>query len=321
MIRRLVATATVGALISAPWLLDQYLISTGARVLAIGLLTVSVAMLTGIAGLPTLGHAAYFGVGAYTTAILARGPSQLGIGHLLVAGLAAATLAVAVGTAAVRARGIVFLMISLAVGELAHSVAIQWTAVTGGSDGLGGVPAVVPVWGAPALHLDGLRYLWALGVVLVGVGLVRLLIRSPLGLAVDGIRDNEDRIRALGYPVNRHLLTWYTISGAVAGVAGAVWVHVQGYVSPADLGFQVSAMALIAALVGGPHSVWGGLAGTALVVLLRDWVTGLVEPLSGHGPLLLGLAFILTVYLMPRGLAGLVRSGRRPAAVTEVEAG
>ena len=128
-----------------------------------------------------------------------------------------------------------------------------------------------------------------------------------------GVRDNEARLRAVGYPVERYLLGAYTIAGALAGTAGALWVSTQRYVSPSDLGFTVSALALIAVVLGGLGSMWGAVAGTALVVFTRDLVG---SHLSGRGLLLLGAVFVLAVYLLPRGLAGLAarRRARRRAA-------
>ena len=304
--------AVVAALMAAPWIADEYVISLLAKVLVLGMLAMSVNLLTGVAGLPTLGQAAYFGVGAYSAALAARGFGAVGIVQvLLAAGLAAAVAAVT-GLVVVRARGVAFLMLTLAVSELAYSAAQQWRPVTGGSDGRS-APPVVPVWGLPELRLDGLVYLWVLAVFLVVFALVAAVVRAPFGLALRGLRDNEARLRAVGYPVERYLLGAYTIAGALAGTAGALWVSTQRYVSPSDLGFTVSALALIAVVLGGLGSMWGAVAGTALVVFTRDLVG---SHLSGRGLLLLGAVFVLAVYLLPRGLAGLAarRRARRRAA-------
>jgi branched-chain amino acid transport system permease protein len=166
---------------------------------------------------------------------------------------------------------------------------------------------VVPVWGLPELRLDGLVYLWVLAVFLVLFAVVAVVVRAPFGLALRGVRDNEARLRAAGYPVGRYLLGAYTIAGALAGSAGALWVSTQRFVSPSDLGFTVSALALIAVVLGGLGSMWGAVAGTALVVFTRDLVG---SHLSGRGLLLLGTVFVLAVYLLPRGLAGGLRAVR-----------
>jgi branched-chain amino acid transport system permease protein len=289
------------ALIALPWMVDAYVISLAAKVLVLGLLAMSVNLLTGVAGLPTLGQAAYLGVGAYTAAVVGRSVTPVGVAQVVAAAAVGALFAVLTGLVVVRARGVTFLMLTFAVGELTFSAALELDAVTGGSDGRS-APPVVPVWGAPELRLDGLVYLWVLAVFLVLYVVVALILRSPFGLALRGIRDNEARMAATGYPVRRYLLAAYTAAGALAGAAGALWVSTQRFVSPSDLGFTVSALALIAVVIGGMGSMWGAVAGTAVVVLARDYVGGF---LSGRGALLLGVVFVLAVYLAPKGLAGL----------------
>jgi len=316
-VRRTATVVVAGALVAAPWVLTSYEISLASRVLVLGLLAMSVNLLTGVAGLPTLGQAAYFGVGAYTAALL----GSVGLVQLIVAALAGATAAVVTGSVAVRTRGVTFIMITLAIGELTYATAITWKEVTGGTDGMS-TEAVPPIWGMPALRLDGLVYLYVLVVFGVLFALVAGLTRSPFGLALRGIQDNEARLRASGYPVNGYLLGAYTIAGGLAGAAGALWIAVERFVAPSDLGFTVSAMALIAVVIGGTGSMWGALAGTAVVVVVRDYVGNELQgDLAGHGTLLLGVVFVLAVYLLPRGLAGVFASRRRghPAGGGEAE--
>lgn len=299
------AAAVVLGLVAAPWIVTSYVISLATGVLVLGLLAMSVNLLTGVTGLPTLGQAAYFGVGAYTAALVARSWTQVSLVHLAAAAAVGAATATVTGLVVVRTRGVVFLMLTLAVGELTYSAALQWDAVTGGSDGRAS-PAVIPVWGLSQVRRDGLVYLWVLAVFLVLFALVAAVVRSPFGLALRGIRDNEARLRADGYPVTRYLLAAYAFAGGLAGAAGALWIAAERFVSPSDIGFHVSAMALIAVVLGGLGSMWGAVAGTALVVLTRDLIGGMLTGgLAGRGTLLLGLVFVLAVYLMPRGLAGL----------------
>jgi branched-chain amino acid transport system permease protein len=305
MKRIAVGAAVVAVLTAAPWLVNSYVISLGSRILVLGLLAMSVSLLTGITGLPTLGHAGYFGVGAYTAAIVARTLTPVGPAQLVVAAVVGGLAAALTGTVVVRARGVVFLMLTLAVGQLMYSAAVQWRAVTGGSDGRA-APPVVPFWGLAPLRLDGYVYLYVLAVFLVLFAGVTTVVRSPFGLALTGVRENEARLRAAGYPVGGYLLAGYSIAGALAGAAGALWVSTQNFVSPSDLGFSVSAMARLAVGLGGLGSMWGAVAGTALVVLTRDFIGGkLTGTLSGRGPLLLGILFVVAVYAVPGGVAGL----------------
>jgi branched-chain amino acid transport system permease protein len=312
-----VPLAVVALLIALPWLVDSYLISLASRVLVLGLVAMSINLLTGITGLPTLGQAAYFGVGAYGAALLARSVTPVGVVQVVVAALAGAAFAALTGLVVVRARGVTFLMLTFAVGELLYIGVLELDGVTGGSDGRS-APPVVPLWGMPELTLDGLVYLWVLAVFLVLFAVVAAVVRSPFGLALRGVRDNEARLRAAGYPVQRYLLVAYTFAGGLAGAAGALWISTQRFVSPSDVGFTVSAFALIAVVLGGMGSMWGAVAGMGVVVLVRDYVGGLLSgSLSGRGALLLGVVFVLAVYLLPQGVAGLVARlrPRRPAPV------
>lgn len=155
----------------------------------------------------------------------------------------------------------------------------------------------------PALALDGLVYFYVLAVFLLLFAAVSRLGSTPFALALRGIRDNEPRMKAIGYPTQRYALTAYCGAGAVAGAAGALWVSVQRFVSPGDAGFEIAALALLAVVIGGSGSMWGACAGAALVWLTRDYL-GNLEVVAGRGPLLLGVLFVVAVYTLPRGLAG-----------------
>ncbi|MFD3694892.1 branched-chain amino acid ABC transporter permease [Streptomyces sp. NPDC058646] len=308
--RRLWAGALVAGLSLAPFVLGPYAIGTLSRILVFALLAVSVHLLTGLTGLPTLGQSAYFGVGAYTAAVVATRLTDIGILQLLVAASMSALVAVPTGWLAVRARGVVFLMLTLAVGEIVYSAAVNWKSLTNGTDGIAGIPHVVPLPGMPALELDGLVYFYVLAVSLALLAAVSRLGSTPFALALRGIRDNEPRMRAIGYPTQRYALAVYCAAGALAGAAGALWVSVQRFVSPGDAGFEIAALALLAVVIGGTGSLPGACAGAALVWLTRDHL-GNLEAVAGRGPLLLGLLFVLAVYALPRGLAG-VRLPQRP---------
>ncbi|MFK0044237.1 branched-chain amino acid ABC transporter permease [Streptomyces sp. NPDC090741] len=301
--RRLSVTVAVLALALAPFVLGPYAIGTLSRILVFGLLAVSVNLLTGLTGLPTLGQSAYFGVGAYTAAIVATRLTDIGILQLLIAAGVSALVAVPTGWLAIRARGVVFLMLTLAIGEIAYSAAVNWKSLTNGTDGVSGIPPVVPLPGMSALALDGLVYFYVLAVFLLLFAAASRLGSTPFALALRGIRDNEPRMRAIGYPTQRYALTVYCGAGALAGAAGALWVSVQRFVSPGDAGFEIAALALLAVVIGGSGSLWGACAGAALVWLTRDYL-GNLEAVAGRGPLLLGLLFVVAVYALPRGLAG-----------------
>ncbi|MFI6695743.1 branched-chain amino acid ABC transporter permease [Streptomyces sp. NPDC050433] len=294
-------------LISLPALLDAYTISLAGSALALGLLAVSVTVLTGYAGLPTLGQTAPFAVGAYATANLADAGWTVGPVQIVLSAIAAALFSLVTGPAVIRARGTTVLMITLAIGELASAAINQLKSVTGGADGLVGFPPTQALWGEEGMVDESEVYNYALAVAVVAVVVTLIVLRSPAGKLLTGTRNAEARMRASGHPVGRYLLMAHIGAGALAGVGGSLMVTVQQYLSPADVGFEIAAFALLAAVIGGSTSVIGALIGAGLIVSTRDWLAG---SWPGHGHLLLGVLFVAAVYLLPRGLAGL-RVGSR----------
>lgn len=302
-----IASVIVLALVAVPFLAPADLANALTRILALALLAVSLDLLVGVAGLPSLGHAAPFGVGAYAAGITAKQVTPFAPVPLLAAVVAGAVLCALIGALVVRTRGTYLLMLTLAVAELLHVLAGRWQAVTGGTNGLVGVPALTLTPGGEPVRLAGIRYWYVLGVGLLLFGLVVVVSRSTFGRTLRGIRDNEERMSSLGYSTFRVKYTVFVLAGAVAGAAGALYVTQTRFVSPSDLGFEVSALALLAVVIGGRGSLWGAVLGTALVFYLRDEIGPV---LGGRGGLLMGAVFIAAVYLLPRGLAG-VRLRRR----------
>lgn len=283
------------------------------NVLAFALLAVSVSLVAGHAGLLSLAHAAYAGVAGYAVVLLARAGADDAALQLLAAVLAGAAIAALTGWIVVRATGTFFLMLSLAVGELLHVLAVQWREVTQGSDGVTAGSAFT-VFGSEPVVLSGYVFWAAFGVFVCFVGLVGCVIRSPFGATLRGIRDNEARMRSLGYPTPRYKYAVWVLSGAVAGAAG--WISVAQlprFATPGQMSFHVASLLLLAVVIGGMSSLWGVCIAATVVVLMTDVVS---QDLGGRGPLLLGVSFVLAVYLLPRGIAGVrlpvPRSGARP---------
>jgi branched-chain amino acid transport system permease protein len=307
---RRAATAGIAVLVLGlvPLVLAPYPVSTLTRILAFAALVLSVDLLTGVAGLPTLGQAAYFGVGAYTAALVGIHITSDAIVQLGAAAVAGLLAAAATGWVAVRAKGIVFLMLTLAIGESVHQIADAWS-VVGGSNGLVGMPPI-SIAGGPPLRVTGYVYWWVLAVFLVLFAATALVASSPYGRTLRGIRDNEPRMRALGYRPALAKLGVFCVAGAVAGSAGALWAAQARFVAPGDLGFEVAALALLSVIIGGSGSLWGPCLGAAIALLVRDTLSGYV---AGRGALLLGLLFVAVVFLLPRGIAGLRHRRRREA--------
>lgn len=310
-----VGSLVVLALALVPLFAPPELANALTRILALALLAVSLDLLVGVAGMPSLGHAAPFGVGAYAAGITARELTPWAPATLVVAVVAGAVMSAAVGWLVVRSRGTYLLMLTLAVAELVHVLAGRWQEVTGGTNGLVGIPAITLMPGGEPVRLAGIRYWYVLAVALLGYAVVSLVAGSAFGRSLRGVRDNEARMSSLGYSVFRLKYTVYVIAGAVGGAAGALWTAQARFVSPSDLGFEVSALALIAVVIGGRGSLWGAVLGSALVFYVRDEIGPL---LGGRGPLLLGVVFVAAVFLLPRGFAGLRLPRRATAPAREV---
>ena len=290
----------VVVLAALPLFIAPFTANTLSRILIFALFAVSLDLLVGITGLPSLGHAAYFGIGAYAAGLVSLHWTSEAPVPVLVAAVAGAGAAAATGWLAVRSGGVYFLMLTLAIGELTHQLATRLTSVTGGSNGLFGIPSV-RVGGEP-LILAGFVYWYVLAFALLGFLGLWLVAHSPFGGALRGIRDNEPRMRSLGYSPFHYKFAAFIIAGGFAGLAGGLFAGLQRIVNPSDAGFTTSALMLLAVVLGGAGTLWGPVLGAAVVVLVRDTFG---PQLDGHGPLLLGIVFVVAVYVLPRGFAGL----------------
>ncbi|MFJ6199622.1 branched-chain amino acid ABC transporter permease [Micromonospora sp. NPDC092111] len=277
---------------------DGYWHAVVARMLPLALLAISVAVVTGWAGLPTLGQVAPYAAGAYTTARLALAGHTLAPVQLAAAAVVGAVTAGLLGVILVRYRGTVVLMLTLAAAELTTITATQWRTVSGGTDGLAGIPAPHLLPGTPPLIADRPVLLYTATITIaatVGAGL--LLHRHRLLLTA--IQGNEARAAASGHPVTTYLWVVHTGAGALAGIAGALLIHTHRWITPADVGFETAALALLAVVIGGTRSLPGAAAAALIVLAVRD-VAAAEWP--GHAPLLLGVLFVAAVYLLPGGL-------------------
>lgn len=288
----------IGLVVAAGELAPTYQLRLFTEILVFALFAASLNLLLGHTGLPSLGHALYFGVGAYTAAILVSRVTEnfyvaLALGALL-SGLAAAFA----GVLALRTSGVYFLMVTLAFGQLGMAMAINMSEVTGGADGISGVLRPVPL---PGLDLYDSRQFYYFVAVVVAVFFVALVIvtMTPFGKALEGIRENAERMSALGYNVWAHRYAAFVIAGSVAGVAGVLNAYLNGFVSPEVLGLTTSAEALLMVVLGGPGTVFGPLVGAAGILGLEEATKSF---LADHWRLLLGLAYVFTVFVARRGL-------------------
>lgn len=299
----LAKVAAVAALVAAPLALSDFRLFLLTEVLITGLLASSLGLLVGFTGLPSLGHAGYFGVGGYTAALVATRLTSNGFVQIAAAVVLASLVALMTGWLAVRTRGVTFLMLTLAFAQLVFTLAASWTPVTGGTSGLAGIPSVTLLPGN-GLVLDSDRgfYFYILIAFLLGYAVLRQVVASPFGHALVGVRENESRMASLGYSVAGYKLASFCIAGAVAGYAGGLFVQHNRFVSPDNISFLVSALVMIMVIVGGVRTLVGPVIGAAVVLLLRDQLSSLL--LDGW-QLVLGIIFVLIVYAAPRGLVGL----------------
>lgn len=292
----------------APMLDLEFYVSYVRRVLIFALAATGLNLVLGYGGMVALGHAAFFGAGAYVVVILAGAGVQSALVAWPAAAAVAAVLALFVGAVSLRTRGVYFIMITLAFAQMIYYVFISLRQY-GGEDGINLYERST----LPGLDL-GTDITFYYVVLAVFAGLLFLfgrLVRSRFGMALTGIRENESRMEALGYPVYRLKLVAFVISGALAGLAGAMLADHNLFVSPGMMHWTQSANLLIMVLVGGMGLRYGGVVGAAVMLFLEEALRLWTE--FWHLPL--GLLLLLIVFFAPKGLAGLQDSvSRRKSA-------
>jgi branched-chain amino acid transport system permease protein len=260
-----------------------------------GLLAVSVDLLLGFAGLLSFGHAAFWGFGGYTAAILAKSLDLPFAVAALAGALAAALLAVPLGYLAIRRRGIYFAMVTLAFAQMLFYVANEWRPLTGGENGVQGVPRLFP---GLSLGRSMDFYYAALPLIVLGFALAYRIVHSPFGHVLVAIRDNEARAQALGYATWRYKLLAFALSGALAGLAGALFSLGHGFASLEQLHWSTSGIAVLMTILGGIGTLWGGVIGAAIVLEVRDLLSNAPEA-SG---VVTGAVFVVIVLAFRHGL-------------------
>ncbi len=293
-----------GALALWPLTAGAYGLDLVTKIMIYAIFALGLELLVGTTGLVSFGHAAFFGIGAYAAVRLSP-PAGAAFAWLLPASIAAAALyALAVGALCLRTRGVYFIMVTLAFAQMAYFVAHD-TKLGGGSDGI--YLYVKPALGT--LDLDKpLTFYFVTLVMLVAVfGALALLLRSNFGHALAGIRVNEQRMRAAGFPTYPYKLAAFTLSGAIAGLGGFLFAVKDGYVNPDLMGWHQSGAVLIMIILGGLGHLRGALIGTFAFALLQEFFKSeaIFGAFAKHWQLGLGLTIILAVALLPRGLVDL----------------
>ncbi|HET7200930.1 MAG TPA: branched-chain amino acid ABC transporter permease [Burkholderiales bacterium] len=289
--------------IAAFFLLPEYL-SLGARILIYILYALSLDLIVGYAGIITLGHSAYFGLGAYVAGILA---AKAGITDPLVQLVASAAaggvLGVVTGAIILRTRALTLLMLTLAITSVLLEIANKASTLTGGADGLSGV-TVAPVLGLFKFDIFGrTAYLYCLVVLLIGWWLIRRMIYSPFGASLAGVRENSLRMHAIGAPVYRRLVLVYTLSATFAGIAGGLLTQTNQFVGLNVLSFESAGELLVMLILGGVGRIYGAFVGPIVYLIAQDF---LAKQFPEYWYLGIGTMLVLVVLFARGGILGIV---------------
>jgi branched-chain amino acid transport system permease protein len=300
-------------LIAAPSYLATYYVSAATRIVIMGTFAVAFGIVFGLGGMPSLGHAAFFGTGGYVVALgLTRW--EWGFGTImLVVLLGGAVLGLLFGLLSQRLSGIYLLLLTLALAQALWGLAFQNVDITGGDTGISGVDRdTIPL---PVDDRDTFHY-FALAVCLVIVALLWGFARSPVGRAVDGMRASPTRMAALGYNVGAYKVCAFLVSGVASALAGALFAYQQGFVGVEMLDWTTSATVMLAAIVGGARHILGPALGMGVLIIAETVLSDYTDRWTA----VLGLLYILTILLLPDGILGVKGRFRRGKPPSETAA-
>jgi branched-chain amino acid transport system permease protein len=302
-VSRLLGGAGLVLLAVLPWVLARHQLSILTELMIFGLLAMSLDLILGYTGMVSFGHAAYFGLGAYASALILLNFDQP-IPVALVAGaVLAGVVAAPVAYISTRATGIYFAMLTLAFAQLLYTIAYKWRGLTGGSDGIAGVPKTALFWGGPSLAAP-IPFYFVVSVCLVFafVG-CRALVRSPFGRALQAIRENERRFTSLGRDSRPFKIVVFVIAATLAGLAGALFAPFRGFASPEIMFWVLSGQALMMVITGGIGTLIGPIVGAMIFLLIQEVLSSYTE----HWMIFTGGVFVLMVIFLPGGVVGALR--------------
>lgn len=283
-----------------PLVSGEYFVNLGSQILIAVIFASSLNLLVGYAGLTSLGHATYMGLSAYISAWLSI---KMGLDHTVTAPAAlllTTLIGMVFGWIALRATGLGFLMLTLALSQIVWGLGYRWVSVTNGDNGLSGLTRPHPF--GVDLDISNNFYWFALLITCACVYAIHVLIRSPFGASIRGTRDQARRMSALGYNVWAIRWTTFVIASFLGAVAGLLYVYFHKYIHPSVMAITVSAEALLCVIAGGSGTLVGPLLGALVVVVLKNYASAYVERWN----MLLGLVFLFIVIFMPAGLVSAV---------------
>jgi len=284
-------------LLVGPPFLSAYWVGLLTQVVILGILAMSLDLLIGYTGLPSLGHAGFFGVAAYGVGVLST-TYHAGLWTSVAGGFAIGTgLAALFGLIVSHVRDVYFLMITMALGMVLWGLSFRWIPVTGGDNGISGIPRLETLLGLPASGPIPYYYV-ALAVFVLCSALMTMLVKSPFGLTLQGIREHEPRMRSLGFNTWLHGYVSYVCAGAFASIAGIMWAYYNGFVSPTYLDLTASSELFLMVTLGGPATLAGPVFGAGAIVLLKN----VMSAYTARWLLVLGIVYIVTIMWAPQGL-------------------
>jgi len=298
------AVVLITLLALLPHLVPPYFLVLATRIVIFAIFAMSLDLLMGYTGLPSFGHAAYFGMGSYTAALLSVHGVTSFFGMIAAATLTSALLAAFFGLLVLRSADnrIYFMMLTLALSQVVWALAFQWRSVTHGDDGISGIGK--PFIGPWQLSRPAAFYLAAAAIGLVCITIMLLIVHSPFGLTLKGIRGSASRMSVLGYNVWLHRYIAFVVAGVFAGIAGALLPLQNGIASPGQLSVASSAEAMLMVILGGAGTMIGPALGALIVVLLEFLVSEQTERWMS----VLGVIYIAVVLGAPRGVYPMLRS-------------
>jgi branched-chain amino acid transport system permease protein len=283
-----------------PLVAGNYALTVGSEIAIFVIFAASLHFLMSVGGLASFGHAAYFGLGAYGVAFLAKMAGLPMIVSLLLGPLLGCLGAAVFGFFAVQLSGVYFAMLTLAFAQIVWSIAFQWVAVTGGDNGILGV------WPENWAAGPASFYWLSIGVAALAVAALRIIVFSPFGYALRATRDSLLRSEAIGIDGKRIQWTAFVIAGTVAGIAGALFAYLKGSVFPDSLGISLSVDALVMVLLGGVETVSGAVIGAIVYKALSIWLVSQTD----LSKLVLGGVIVLIVVAFPKGIVGMLETIR-----------
>ena len=298
-LRLLASVLVVVALALFPLGAGNYPVKLLQEILIWGIFAMSLDLLMGYAGMVSFGHSAFFGIGGYVAALaLAKSPGL--VSALVLPAAVAGLAALVIGFFSIRVSGVYFIMLTLAFSQMFHAYTFQ-VSWLGAEDGLVGIPRPA----VPGVDLTSLRGFHGYLLVLVALAALALwrIVSSPFGHVLRGIHENEARMAALGYAVDRYKLLAFVIAGVVAGVAGSLYTQFNGSITPDAFFWKTSGEALLMVIIGGTGTLGGAVLGAAAFILLQSLVSTYTE----RWMLILGATFILFVLFAPGGIVGALR--------------